>query len=678
MKESTSQVKYTPFIVGAGAAFLLVLTILLGFIAPRVQAADKPGTITTADNRQDGITINLFDYSGYDGSNDASKYYLDEYPKEVSAGDLGCQLKKNDDSSTNWQTRGIHSKSGINCNYNTGDFRRFLFSSSGKGGTTLNNSSGNAPRTGIVQNRLGSDGYPVLTKNDTLRTNGESLNYLFNNDTANAKIYGKTIYHNVTNLMTKDKNGTYRYDSNQNYAYYNPSQGDNGSFEVYNGTFKNDEGAIVGFFPFDDYDATKTNTFNYAKPIEKRYDHHFGMTMSAQFSLAQNGKLDDGQDAAFDYSGDDDMWLFIDDVLVLDLGGIHNAQHGQINFTTGQVQTYPVNNASNTTTTTLDQIFKAQGVNWENNKPHSLKMFYLERGGYLSNLAMTLNIPITRTVNVTKKVDGTTADDYLNQDFHYKAEIQRPNSTTWEPYTGRKVIDGVTSNITDGTFTLKPTQTAQLLDIQSTWKYRVIETGVSGQDFDKVAISGSDTKSQSLTDGQTADVSSSSLSASSLTNALTFTNHIREAYKPLTVTKVWADNSNANGAISSVKFQVIQTAHHADGSTSDTVWKDADGNTDFTAEASKNWQHTFSNMLVRSGSTTYTYQVKEVETPAGYTTSYTKSDNGSSLDVTITNKKINALPNTGGSGISKWLLAGGLLMLIAFSWAATRKQLYKK
>lgn len=674
MKKSRSQLAYTPFIVGAGAVFLLVLTILLGFITPRVQANPTDlSTITTADNRQDGITLNLFDYSGYDGQNDASKYYLDEYPNEVAPGDLGCQLKKGDTSSINWQTRGAHSKSGINCNYNTGEFRRLLFSSSGKGGDTLNNSSGNAPRTGIVQSSLGSDGYPVLTNDaTTLRTNGESLSYLFNNDTTNAKIYGKTVYQNVTGLMTKDQNGTYSYNSNNNYAYYDPSQGNGGSFKVYNSTFKNDDGAIVGFFPFDDYDATKTDTHNYAA-VANRYDHHFGMTMSAQFSLPKDGKLDDGQDATFDYSGDDDMWLFIDDVLVLDLGGIHNAQHGQINFATGQVQTNPVNKASTTTTTTLSQIFSDH---WENNKPHTIKMFYLERGGYLSNLSMTMNI-ITRTVSVTKRVDGTTADAYSKQDFHYKAEIQRPNSSTWEPYTGQKVIDGDTSDVSDGTFTLKPNQTAQLIDVQSTWKYRIIETGVSGSDFDKVAISGSDSKTQTLTDGQTADAASSDLSASSSTNALTFTNHIREATKPLTVTKVWADNSNADGAISSVKFQIIQTAHHADGTTSDTVWQDADGKAVFTAEASNNWQHTFSNMLVRSGSTTYTYQVKEVDAPAGYIASYTNNNSGSSLAVTITNKKTHALPKTGGSGIDKWLLAGGLLMLIAFGWAAARKQLYQ-
>lgn len=632
MKKSTSQIKLTPLIVGAGAAFLLFLTIILGIISPKV-LADAPGTITTEDSRADGITMNLFDYSGWDrtAANTEGQYYLDETDNHPI---------KNDTSYTNWQNKGEHSNTGINCNH------RLLFSSSGKGGTTLNNSS-NTSRTGIVQNRLGSDGYPVLTKNGTLRTNGTSLDYLFNN---NVFPY-KKVYQNVTGLMRIDTNKsnsnytTYTYDSDQNYAYYNPAQGNNGSFKVYSVphavTYGNDErNSNPGcFFPFDDYNTNKTSANNYA-PKETRYNHHFGMTMSAQFSLPKDGMLDTNTPAVFNYSGDDDMWLYIDGVLVLDLGGIHGPQHGRINFATGQVT------ADGSADTTLSSIFADEGVKWENDKPHSLKMFYMERGGALSNLSMTITIPITRTVSVTKKVTGTTADDYLDQSFNYKAEIKRPNINTWEPYTGRVVIDGVTSNVgAGGTFSLKPTQTAQLLDIKSKWQYQITETGVDGRTFDKVSISGSGSKTQTLPDetppdGKRPDVLSGAVSAQSQDNALTFTNNVREETKPLTVTKIWADNSNPNNKISSVKFQIIQTAHHADGTTTDTVWQDADGNSIFTAEASANWRRTFNNMLVRSGTTTYTYRVQEVDIPAGFTTSYTQPNkDAGSLSADITNKK---------------------------------------
>ena len=633
MKKSTSQIKLTPLIVGAGAAFLLVLTILLGIISPRILAT--PGTIQTADSRSDGITMNLFDYSGWDGTaaNTEGQYYLDETDNHPI---------KNDASYTNWQNKGKHSNTGINCNH------RLLFSSSGKGGTTLNNSS-NTSRTGIVEKRLGDDGYPKLTNDNTLdntlKTNGESLNYLFNNDASPFK----KVYTDLTGLMKTQEiqgpNGTfktYSYDSDQNYAYYNPAQGSGGSFKVYSAphpvTYGNHEKLSHGgcFFPFDDYSDAKTSANNYAQ-LPNRYDHHFGMTMSAQFSLPKDGMLNADTPALFDYSGDDDMWLYIDDVLVLDLGGIHGPQHGRINFATGQVT------ADGSADTTLSSIFADEGVKWENDEPHSLKMFYMERGGALSNLSMTITIPITRTVSVTKKVDGTTASDYLDQTFNYKAEI-KPAGSNWQPYTGRKVIDGVTSNVgADGTFSLKPTQTAKLLDVKSTDHYRITETDVDGRAFDKVSISGNDSRSQTLTDGGSTNVSSDRaglLAQNSLSNALTFTNHIREETKPLTVTKIWADNSNANNKISSVKFQIIQTAHHADGTTTDTVWQDADGNSIFTAEASANWRRTFNNMLVRSGTTTYTYRVQEVDIPAGFTTSYTQPNkDAGSLSADITNKK---------------------------------------
>lgn len=107
MKKSTSQIKLTPLIVGAGAAFLLFLTIILGIISPKV-LADAPGTITTEDSRADGITMNLFDYSGWDrtAANTEGQYYLDETDNHPI---------KNDTSYTNWQNKGEHSNTGINC-----------------------------------------------------------------------------------------------------------------------------------------------------------------------------------------------------------------------------------------------------------------------------------------------------------------------------------------------------------------------------------------------------------------------------------------------------------------------------------------------------------------------------------------------------------------------------------
>ena len=67
------------------------------------------------------------------------------------------------------------------------------------------------------------------------------------------------------------------------------------------------------------------------------HDHGFGMKMTIQFSLNANGLNEDGTPQVFNFSGDDDLWVFVDDKLVLDLGGAHAKTTGSINFNTKTV-----------------------------------------------------------------------------------------------------------------------------------------------------------------------------------------------------------------------------------------------------------------------------------------------------------------------------------------------------
>ena len=175
-------------------------------------------------------------------------------------------------------------------------------------------------------------------------------------------------------------------------------------------------------------------------------DHFFGMEMSASFMQSASGLDAWGHDLIFEFSGDDDFWLYVDDVLVLDLGGIHSALDGNVNFRTGEI-------VENGTPFTLKQRFEAAYraqhageenleenlQNWlkgifkvetvvvdgeeqetitdvfKDYSSHTMRMFYLERGAGASNLHMRFNISEYKDggIQLQKKVSGTENSDQL-------------------------------------------------------------------------------------------------------------------------------------------------------------------------------------------------------------------------------------------------------------------------
>ena len=84
-------------------------------------------------------------------------------------------------------------------------------------------------------------------------------------------------------------------------------------------------------------------------------DYFFGMELEASFTQTPNGKDNWGHDIIFEFSGDDDMWFFVDDYLIPDLGGIHSAMSGNVNFRTGAIN----GNRGNNAITSLYDAFKA-------------------------------------------------------------------------------------------------------------------------------------------------------------------------------------------------------------------------------------------------------------------------------------------------------------------------------
>ncbi|MGF7017645.1 fibro-slime domain-containing protein [Lachnospiraceae bacterium PF1-21] len=406
---------YKPFVLGLNTPAEpepAQATALLDNLEPlaEAQAIDELTTVATIDSKSKGVTIQMFDFNG-----DTFKQYFGD--------------------------RGEYTYNGI---------------------------TGNV-KYGLVQNKLSANGLPVATN----RAKTELKDF----GTGSSAYKGEA---NNLFLASKYTDGTklFYYNAFENYAYWDQSTK---NFKVYNqlGTPSNSTNFYFrrgNFFPFNDLSANSKST------NKNEYDEHgnrlasgvgregenlylvnggkpnfnFGMHVNAEFAQPLSG-LVAGNPMRFEFNGDDDMWVFIDGYLVLDIGGIHDAQSGYIDFATGEVKTFDVYNSTAHPKVTslydiytaiirqdveadtsirerykdaeiqkrLDEIFEKNSSDkyvFKDYTSHSFDMFYMERGQGASNLKMSFNLPTVDPgdINIKKTVNGIDHD----KDFEFQLYLE--------------------------------------------------------------------------------------------------------------------------------------------------------------------------------------------------------------------------------------------------------------
>ena len=413
----------------------------------------------------------------------------------------------------------------------------------------LGNDAGGAVTTlqqGLLSTNL-IDGYPI--------TAGGSLSGLFNDLKPVNHLFLSGTYYGT---------GYFEYDSTENFASLHGS-----NFVVYKELGTYDSGGNKTtlkhgqFLPFNDiapgefastngknlYDALgKELPENHPRKYEKLYnitgtvDTFFGVELSASFVQTPSGHDAWGHDIVYEFTGDDDFWLYVDNELIIDLGGIHSAVSGKVNYATGRVEVNGVStnlrdifynnyitrgDTPDAANAKCDEIFvKNDDDQWVFNEytAHDMKLFYMERGAGASNLHMRFNLASVKPgqVQLTKKISGSDDIDYNLAKFpfqiYYRVDGEEDfrllEKRTASTAGGTEIINVHYANASStpvdfhedyeirigeneraeyhNVFVLRAKETIEISVPDSTVEYYLVECGVNKQVYSDVIVNNGD------------------------------------------------------------------------------------------------------------------------------------------------------------------------------------------
>ncbi|WP_303838305.1 SpaA isopeptide-forming pilin-related protein [Ruminococcus flavefaciens] len=497
--------------------------------------------VATVNNNDYGITMKMVNF--------------DELSKEQALAYVNASAAENGLSSTTIGTYGTAVRSRFTWEYLGG------ISNGGKD---------SVPRQGLLSTNL-VNGYPLSNIETYHNVQASGIpNQNYNQSIAPAFADATTVNHLFIQSIL-DQSGYFEYDSCQNYATL--KQGDTTGTDFYvskeigtHDATKKSSLQHGQFFPYDDIDmdtyATLNNENLYTatldslddndpRKFEKLHliespDYYFGMELEASFTQTPNGKDNWGHDIIFEFTGDDDFWLYVDNELVIDLGGTHSALAGSANFATGDVVVNGVktnlrdvfiNNFRTRYQGELDSeayvtelnAFLGQHFDWDPNKneyekvfkdytKHTMRIFYMERGASASNLHMRFNLSYVKPGDVvlTKEISGTDDLDFEMVEYPFQI-YYRFNENGEEHILGdetddtqdaavfityensTKTVERLQTYKPPGSMSAAPYKSVFFVNPQNkavvhfptnTYQYKIVECGMDKDIYDQATING--------------------------------------------------------------------------------------------------------------------------------------------------------------------------------------------